>query len=822
MTDRLLALARALAAALAFGGMAGELYAREEQPSAAPAAAAVPLPNGWKISPAGRTVRLLGDMPLRIVTAADGKSVFVVSGGYHDQVLSQVDPRAAAVRNQLFLGKAWAGLAVDPSGTVYVAGGGPSTKEVEADRAVAALPPELKAGLSQPVLRLTSSAGDLKALAGLSIAGLQEDTRFTAGLAVDAENLFVANIKNDTIYKLNTRSSATAGSVKVGYRPFQIALSPDRATLAVGNWGDKSVSLLDAASWVERVRVAVGTHPTDLAYGPDGRLFVANAGSNSVSVVSGNAVAETVVTSLHPGDLVGSTPDALAVSSDGKRLYVANADNNDIAVVDISAVGHARVMGFIPTAWYPSALAITADGKTLVAGIAKGIRSVPNVPAHLPRPQTTPDKEHPFDYLGDLLEGYAEIIPVPGSQQLEAYTRQVLANVPVADAGVTAEEQQEARAAFRKIQHVLYIIRENRTYDQVLGDDRRGDGDAELAIFGRKVTPNAHRLAELTPLLDHYFLNGEVSEDGHQWANAAYATAFNERATASSYGGRGEPASDERLTASPAGYLWDAARKKGLTYRSYGEFAHFLSNRNSPPVFDGSPGLEGHASAEFGVPPRDPERADVFIRELHEADKSGNWPNYMVMSLPEDHTSGLSAGQPTPKAAVASNDLALARIVEAVSHSRFWRSTAIFVTEDDAQDGPDHVDDHRSVGFVISPYAREGFIDHHHYTMMSMVRTIELILRLGPMSQYDGQATALYRLFQAKPREWTYTALPETEDLHALNPATGPLADASARLDFSDVDRADPQALNRILWAALRPGVPYPAPVRSAHLETLP
>jgi hypothetical protein len=256
-----------------------------------------------------------------------------------------------------------------------------------------------------------------------------------------------------------------------------------------------------------------------------------------------------------------------------------------------------------------------------------------------------------------------------------------------------------------------------------------------------------------------------------------------------------------------------------LTYRSYGEFARFRSSPNTPPVFEGNKGLEGHSSAEFPVPERDPERADVFIRELREAQESGNWPNYMVMALGEDHTSGLSAGQPTPKAAVASNDLALAKIVEAVSHSRFWTSTAIFVTEDDAQDGPDHVDDHRSVGLVISPYVREGVVDHHHYTMMSMVRTLELMLGLGPMSQYDAHATAFYRLFQARPREWTYTALPETEDLAALNPAEGALAEASAKLDFSDVDRADPQALNRILWGALRPGVPYPAPVRGAHLE---
>lgn len=793
------------------------------------------LPNGWGIAPAGTTVKLPGDMPLKIVVTDEGRSALIVTGGYHDHAIDVVDLVSPSLHQHLALGKAWAGLAtVGRSGVVYVAGGGPAG-EVQAELAkrgeLESLAPEVRASLSTPVLRLVWRAGQLAPAGGLSIVGLDDEDRFTAGMAADkAGNVFVCNLANDTVYKLDPERAAVLASRKVGYRPFQLALSPDRKSLAVANWGDKSVSLLNAADLKEIARVSVGIHPTDLAFGPDARLFVANAGSNSISVIRGTEIVETILTSLAPGDPVGSTPDAMTVSPDGSRLYVANADNNDIAVIDITNPSRAVVAGFIPTGWYPSALALTPDGKTLIAGVAKGVGSRPNAPGTLPRigndaVTQNPDPQHPFDYVGRVMTGYAEIIPVPDTQQLAAYTRQVAANFPQADKGITNAEKNEAEAAFRKIDHVVYIIRENRTYDQVLGDDPRGDGDPALALFGKAVTPNGHRLAAETALLDRYFVNGEVSEDGHEWANAAYATAFKQRATALTYGGRGEPDADERLTDSPAGHLWDAARRKGPSYFSYGEAADFKSSPDTAPIFEGDRGLEGHASPKWGLlirqfwsdkrQGRDVERATLFIDDLKKAERSGNWPNFIVMSLPEDHTAAFKPGQPTPLAAVASNDLALGQIVEAVSHSEFWSSTAIFVTEDDAQNGPDHVDDHRTVGLVISPYAKPGFIDHTHYTMASMVRTMELILGLPPMTQYDRGATPMYRLFQAEPRSWTYAALSESVDLTALNPQTGPLADASNRLDLSAADRADPDTLNAMLWTAFRPGMLMSAPVRT-------
>jgi hypothetical protein len=339
-------------------------------------------------------------------------------------------------------------------------------------------------------------------------------------------------------------------------------------------------------------------------------------------------------------------------------------------------------------------------------------------------------------------------------------------------------------------------------------------------LFGKDITPNAHDLANQTVILDNLYVNGEVSEDGHQWSNAAYATNFTEKAWPSSYSSRGEPKADERLTASPAGYLWDNCSKHGVTYVSYGEFASFRADPGHAPQFRGVKGLQDHFSSGWLTTMmnggRDPDKLPAFIDDLKQAERTGDWWQFMVMHLPEDHTDGLAAGSYTPKATVGSNDLALGRVVEAISHSRFWPETAIFVIEDDAQNGPDHVDAHRTVGLVISPYTKQGFIDSTFYTTASMIHTMELILGLLPMTQYDRAATPMYRSFQSHPDLWAFQARTPQTDLQAKNPSTGPGAVASAKLDFSDWDRADPDALNKILWEALRPGEPMPAPVHSA------
>ncbi len=756
----------------------------------------------------------------RVLPLPDGRRALVLTGGFHDHSLSVVDIAGGKVLQTLELGKDWAGLAADSTAsTLYISGGGPVTKQFIDDLEKNSVDAVVRESFSQPILRASLRSGRLAALPSLSIPGLAENDRYIAGMAVDRDGaLLVVNMETDTVYKVRVEDGSVLASVKVGFRPFGIAIASDSQTVAVSNWGDKSVSLLEPASLKERVRVQVETHPTDLAYAPDGRLFVTNAGSNSVSVLDDGKVTETVKTSLDPRDPVGSTPNALAVSPDGRFLYVANADNNDVAIIGIAQKGNSALLGFIPTGYYPSAIAVTRDGRKLLVATGKGMGSRPTVPMVGKHPTTAPDPSHPFDYVGDILSGHLEILDVPHPKQLQAYTQQVFANVPKPEQATTQEDEAQAREAFSHIKHVLYIIRENRTYDQVFGDLGRGNGDPKLVFFGKDITPNAHDLANQTVILDNLYVNGEVSANGHEWSNAAYATSWTERRWPVGYSGRSVPDSDDRVSASPAGYLWDNCRKHGVTFESYGEFASFKSDKNHAPQFVGAKGLEDHYSQAYLKPGRDPEKIASFLDDLKQAEQTGNWWQFMVMSLGEDHTAGLAAGKYTPKASVGSNDLALGRLVEAISHSRFWGETAIFVIEDDAQNGPDHVDCRRTVGLVISPYTKKGIVDSTHYTTASMVHTMELILGLPTMSQYDRAATPMYRSFQSHANLWAFDARTPQTDLEARNPATGPGAVASAKLDFSDYDRADPDALNKILWDALRPGEPMPAPVHSAAL----
>ncbi len=797
------------------------------------------LPNGWQITPAGTPIALPGDLPLKMLFSPDGKYLLVNTGGYHDHGVSVIDPTTLKVTQSVNLGKDWAGMCLDAEGDdLYVSGGGTPDREFLEGAAKAGATPEMLDSFMHPILHLGFEDGVLTPKKPLDIAGLPEGaapipgdyhekfSRFTAGLATGAgDALYAVNMQTDTVYKLAGRPRMVAASAKVGYRPYGIALSPDGQTVAVSNMGGKSVSLLDANNLKETARVSVGSQPNELAWAKDGRLFVANAGSNSVSVIINGVVRETIKTSLSPRDLVGSTPDALAVSPDGKRLYVANADNNDVGVVDISNPKEARVLGFIPTGWYPCALAVAPDGRTLYVGTGKGMGFRGNPTATLSDPRsirTEPVTGHKYDYIAGILSGTVSAVRLPDAAGLQAYTRQVLANVPKPPTQIIHGRMPGSMAAMSHIKHVLYIIRENRTYDQVMGDMSQGNGDPNLVLFGQNVTPNAHALASRYVLLDNLYCNGEVSEDGHKWCDSAYATDFIEHAWPSSYSGRGEPDGDEQIVDSPAGQIWDNCARHGVTYRSYGEAADFSSTPNAPPVFTGDKGLTGHVNIDwskfpFGVG-RDTQRAALFLGELKTAEKTGVWPQFMVAWLPEDHTAGLKAGAFTPTACVASNDQAIGQIVEGISRSRFWKDTAIFVIEDDAQNGPDHVDAHRTVGLVISPYVKRNTVDSTLYTTASMVRTIEMILGLPPMTQYDQHATPMLPCFTAAADLTAYADIKPQVDLEAKNPFKGPGETASAKLDFSGPDRADPDALNTILWNALKPGITQPAPVRSVRL----
>ncbi|HME08584.1 MAG TPA: hypothetical protein VKG25_16125, partial [Bryobacteraceae bacterium] len=665
--------------------------------------------------------------------------------------------------------------------------------------------PAARERLKDPAYLLEWKDHQLSFVKGIGLPPSNAAPRFISGVAKGrGGSLYIADAQNDSVFRLQGDDFHVAASARVGYRPYEIAVSAK--IVAVSNWGDGSVSLLDPDTLQEHVRVAVGKFPNQLVFAPDGRLFVANSGSNTVSVIAEDRVIETINVALRSGAPIGSTTDALAIDPAGTRLFAANADNNDVAMVDISGRARSVVLGFIPAAWYPTALAVSPDGKDLYIGAGKGRGIGANVPfAEQPNRLGRPPEnllDNPrvdskqYNYLGTLLRGYVYTLPVPDERELRSLTAQVRENHPEPK----KPEPSIQEAALSKIKHAVYIIRENRTYDQVFGDVPRGNGDPNLVLFGDKITPNAHRLAEQYVLFDNFYANGEVSWDGHEWCDYAYATDYTQRFWMYNYSGRGELSQDGRMRRLPGASLWELAGRFGFDYRNYGE------GRERP-----SEALRAFGSMRI----RDTNRVAAFVQELQNAEKTGDWPALLVMALPGDHTQGLLPGSYSPAAMVANNDLALGQLVEAVSHSRFWRETAIFVVEDDAQDGPDHVDAHRTVALAISPYIKRHFVDHTQYTQVSLVRTIELILGLPILTQFDEAATPLENDFTGEPDFGAYTAVVPAADMDARNPKDGSGAVASLQLDLSDVDRADPIKLNAILWHALRPNGPVPAPVHS-------
>ena len=464
----------------------------------------------------------------------------------------------------------------------------------------------------------------------------------------------------------------------------------------------------------------------------------------------------------------------------------------------------------VPTGWYPTAARIAGDGRLFIAN-GRGRGSHPNPAGPNPMVKGAGQQQ----YVGRLQIGSLSIVPTPGEEDLAAFSRQALRNSAYQDAKLD-DPGAKLPAGIR---HVLYIVKENRTYDQMLGDMKQGNGDASLVLFDEQITPNHHKLAREFVLLDNFYVNADVSADGHNWSTSAIANDYVQKMWPTRYGGRrrvydfegGEPAAYP-----PAGYLWTNALAAGLTLRNYGMWVE--NNKELTGIARvRDPALAPHTDREFvgfNLEYSDQKRADEFLREFQEFVQKGTLPRLILLRLPNDHTAGTTPGRHTPRAMVADNDYALGRIVEAISRSRVWNQIAIFVLEDDAQNGADHVDSHRSPAFVLSAYSKRGFVDSTHYNTTSMLRTIELILGLRPMTQFDAGATPMANCFAAAPNPRPYVAEKPRISLDDRNPTTAPGAAASARMDFSEEDRIDDDELNQILWRAIRGSEP-PAVTRS-------
>ena len=803
-----------------------------EAPAAAPSPVARPgtergvtlLPNGWRLSPAGRHMTM-GDLPMAMAESPDGKLVAVVNGGYAKPTIKLVQLERFVVKATVPLENAWLGLAWSSSG----------------DRLYQA------AGAANAIEEIGLEKGRWKVAGRIEIGPPLKES-FLGGLALapDGRRLFVVEPFGQTLTSVNLETRGVEKTVKLPAEPYTCVVSPDGKTLFVSLWGGAKILLFDAATLAAAGEIGVGEHPNALILSKDGsRLFVACANTNavwSVDVATGKAD-EQISVALYPRAPEGSTPNGLGLSPDGRRLLVANADNNAVAVVDVGRRGASHVEGFIPSGWYPTAAQYSRDGKRILILSGKGLGSQAN-----PRGPQPGISGVSSQYLGEMLAGALSVVNVPTDEELARYTKTVHALTPYRDATLLAPAKAPVHSpipasvgAPSPIRHVFYVIRENRTYDQILGDVAAGNGDANLCLFGEEVTPNAHALAKEFVLLDNFYVNAEVSHTGHSFSTAAYATDVTEKVWPISYAHRGgkyisEGGGENRnpygnLSAPAAGYIWDACRRAGVSVRDYGEFvvAHTETpfDKAGDPSYTGSvPGLKGVVCPDyppFDLSIADGRRVDVWLEEFRRFESDGNLPRLSIIRLGNDHTSGTKAGAWTPRSMIAENDQALGRIVEAISKSRYWKESAVFILEDDAQNGPDHVDAHRSVLLLASPYARRAAVDSTLYTTCGVLRSIELLLGLAPMSQCDAAATPMYRAFQSAqsaPDVRPFARREARVSVDERNPPNAPGAQASARMDFSKPDRAPERELNEILWKSVKgAGSVMPPPVRAAFLR---
>ncbi len=787
------------------------------------------LPTGARLDPAAPLMPV-GQMPLAMVMSPERTHLVMLLNGWGENGVQIVDRRSGAITQTVTLPAAFLGLAFSPDGHTIAASGGNTDRLYLLD---------WNAGTA----RLRDSIV-LHAKAKRTDDGV----RYPSGLAYsrDGRLIYAAENLADSLAVVDATSGAVLQRLPTGHYPYGVAVAPN-GRVFVSNWGGDRVSeyTADASGRLQATgSILVGRHPSALLMNTAGnRLFVASASTDrvlSVDIGRRRVVGEL----LDPppaGPAEGSTPNALALSDDGTRLFVAEADANAVAVFDLtastsgvrSATGDDRLVGRVPAGWYPTA--VLSDGAQLIVANGKGGGTRAN-----------PDGPNPA--------GSRERRQSPGRNTTLSQLTGALMVADVARADVASLASLNARVSrangwdaavegarrYPPIEHVIYIIKENRTYDQILGDLTQADGDTSLVLFGRPVTPNMHALAERFGIFDRFFVNAEVSPDGHNWSMAAYTTDYLQKTVPLNYSGRGrsydyEGASYGKSTslpeddvAAPArGYLWNLAQQKGISFRNYGEFVMPDSTDPDdvlPAGYRGNkPFLTAHTNAAFpgynlAIP--DQRRADVYIAELARFTQQGRMPALEIVRLPNDHTAGATAGRPTPRAYVADNDLALGRIVEAISHSPFWERTAIFVLEDDAQNGPDHVDSHRSPMVVISPWVRAGVV-HRFANTTDVLRTIEELLGLEAMSQFDHYGRPLRDIWSSTPDTRSYSALLPSVALTERNPAGTRGARESRRLQLGMEDMADEDLFNQILWRSVRPGVPYPGARRGATLEAL-
>ena len=769
------------------------------------------LPNGWTLSPTGRSLPL-GDLPLNIAVSTSKKLMAVTNNGQSVQSIQLIEPVTEKILDNVVIPKSWYGLKFSKDEKYLFASGGN-------DNWI------LQYSIINKKLRLTDS---------IRLGDKWPNKISPAGIEIDdvAQLLFVITKENNSLYIINLATKKIIFQLALKEAAYACQLSNNKKELYISLWGGKKVLLFDIASKKITAEINVGENPNELVLSKNGQyLFVACAGDNMVSVIDikKQKVVEVLNTALYANAPTGSSANGIALSENEKTLYVANADNNCLAVFDCSKPGSSISKGFIPTGWYPTNVKVI--GKKIFVSNGKGFSSFPNAKGPNPNKEkvtyqqgSIEDNENRTEYIGGLMKGTLSIIDEPSVTALALLSTAVYKNTPYTKQRENISKGEKGNPIPTKvgdkspIKYVFYIVKENRTYDQVLGDVKAGNGDTSLVLFGEKITPNQHKLVNEFVLLDNFYVDGEVSADGHNWSLAAHANDYLEKTWPTNYGGRGGKydAEGNREIASPdKGFIWDYCKRANVTYRTYGEFADdFKAN---------IPVLKNHFCPYFtswDQSVRDTTRFNQWKQEFDSLLSVNAVPQFNSLRFINDHTEGQSIGRPTPFVHVADNDWAVGKFVEYLSKSSIWKETAIFILEDDAQNGPDHVDAHRSTAYLAGGFVKRNFIDHTMYSTSGMLRTIELILGLPPMSQYDAAAEPMWRCFSATPNLSPFISLPANISLSTKNEKDTKSARLSKTFDFSQEDRVPDLLFSQVIWKAVKgENSKMPAPVRSAFVK---
>jgi DNA-binding beta-propeller fold protein YncE len=767
------------------------------------AAKRVQLPNQWKLTPAGNKQLPLGDLPLQIAVSRDQKQLAVTNNGVGKQYIQlfEVSGNKIWQTGEINIPKAWYGLEFSSNGKKLYASGGNDNN----------------------IVVFNINGGQLQLDTTLALGKPWPVKIGPAGIALDEpNNRVLAATKEDSSLYAVSLNGGIQHRVKLPGEAFSVLVSDKNKEIYVSLWGLKKILVFDRQKLTSKGEISVGDHPNEMILNKkQDLLFVANAHDNSVSVIrlTDKKTLEVLQTALYPDAPNGSTTNSLALSPDEKTLFIANADNNCLAVFDVQKPGESKAKGFVPTGWYPTS--VRCIGRHIVVANGKGLSSLPNPKG--PNPFQKDADERAAQYIGALYLGTLSVLSNPDPGTLEVYTKLVYENCPYNKSKELQTEGEPGNpipsrvGAPSPIKYVFYIIKENRTYDQVLGDMKEGNGDSTLCLFPEKITPNQHWLAREFVLLDNFYVDAEVSADGHNWSTAAYANDFVEKTWPTSYGGRGGNYDYEgsRAVAFPkGGFIWDYCLRAGVSYRTYGEFADdFKANYST---------IEGHFCPYYSawdMNYQDIQREADWERDFDSLLLLNQVPRFNSIRFGNDHTSGMVKGAYAPLSAVADNDLAVGRFLEHLSHSKIWPESAVFILEDDAQNGADHVDAHRSIAFVASPYTRRRHIDHTLYSTTSMVRTMELILGLPPMSQYDAAATPMWRCFTNTPDFTPIKALEPGVPLDNRNAWVEPLSRISETWNLAKLDAVPEREFNEVLWKAIK-GLEseMPAPRRAAWL----